>query len=90
MKAATLIRPHITERTSMQAAEDVYCFRVGTSATKPEIAAAVKAEYKVTPINVRIVRMEGKAMNRGGKAGSRRGYKKAYVRIAKGQKIEFV
>jgi len=83
-------RPYITERSSLLAEQNVYCFEVSSKATKPEIAKAVAILYKVKPLNVRIVNLPGKRMTRGSKVGRSKAVKKAYVKVPVGTKIEFV
>lgn len=85
-----LKRAHITEKSSLLAEGNVYCFVVTDKATKSEIAKIIKRDYKVTPISVRIVRLPGKRIMRGNKVGSSVGIKKAYVKLKQGDKIEFV
>jgi large subunit ribosomal protein L23 len=83
-------RPHISERASDEAAKGVYVFEVAPHATKPEIRAAVAALFKVTPIKIRTVTKHAKTIMMKGRPGTRRGGKKAYVYLKKGEKIEIV
>ena len=65
-----------------------YTFAVATDATKPEIAAAVKEQFKVDVVAVNTIPMRGKQRRLGRKIGRTTDWKKAIVTIAKGQKIE--
>ena len=66
-----------------------YVFRVADGATKPEIKAAVELLFKTRVDEVRVARVKGKAKRFGRFAGRRRNWKKAYVRLAAGQEINF-
>jgi len=74
----------------MKAEQSVYAFEVSKSASKPSIAQAVKEIYKVTPIKVATVTIPQKNVFVRGKRGKKAGYKKAYVYLKKGEKIELV
>jgi len=80
----------ITEKATMKAEQSVYAFEVSKSASKPSIAQAVKEIYKVTPIKVATVTIPQKNVFVRGKRGKKAGYKKAYVYLKKGEKIELV
>ena len=68
--------------------ETVYVFNVPVSAEKIEIAKAVGALYGVTVEAVRTARGIGKRMVRGKYKGRRNQWKKAYVCVKPGQKID--
>ena len=87
-----LIRPRLTEKGGdLAGMVNAYVFDVHKHATKPEIAKAVRALYKVDPIKVRIVKVPGKVVRgRRGQQGFRSGGKKAYVFLKQGDTIEFV
>lgn len=83
-----LIRPLITEKANLKAEHSVYIFEVAKSSTKPEVNKAVKEIYKVTPVKVATVTIPQKRVIVRGKRGKKAGYKKAYVYLKKGEKIE--
>ena len=86
-----LKKPRITEKAAILAeAKNVYTFEVESDATKKSIAASIKEAYKVTPLSVRIARIPNKSVWRKGKKGVKRGGKKAYVYLKKGDKIETI
>ncbi|HEY4518088.1 MAG TPA: 50S ribosomal protein L23 [Candidatus Paceibacterota bacterium] len=85
-----LRRPHITEKSSTLGAQNVYSFVVSKTATKSTVAKDVIKEYKVTVLSVRMVTLPSKRKVRGAKVGRSGGIKKAYVKLNKGDKIEFV
>jgi large subunit ribosomal protein L23 len=86
--ANTLLRPRITEKANLLAGENVHAFEVAPGATKQEVAEAVRAFYKVTPVKVRIVKNPAKEVFVRGKKGVKAGVKKAYVYLKEGDKIE--
>lgn len=92
VKAANvLLRPRITEKAAIGADRNgVYVFEVTPNASKQAIAASVKAAYKVTPIRVRTAKIAPKAVFVRGKRGVKKGGKKAYVYLKKGDKIELL
>jgi large subunit ribosomal protein L23 len=85
-----LTTPHITEKTSlaMQNA-NTYSFRVLRSSTKPEIKAAVELMFGVKVANVNVVNETGKTRRFGKLQGRTQDIKKAYVRLAPGQTIDY-
>jgi large subunit ribosomal protein L23 len=85
-----LLTPHITEKTSlaMQNA-NTYSFRVLRGSTKPEIKAAVELMFGVKVANVNVVNETGKSRRFGKLQGRTQDIKKAYVRLAPGQTIDY-
>lgn len=83
----TIVRPLVTEKMASEAAKNKYGFLVNRQATKKEIKQAVEELYKVKPIAVNVVNMQGKTVKRGRIAGKRSDFKKAIVTIAPGQSI---
>jgi large subunit ribosomal protein L23 len=84
-----LARPRITEKATLHADVSAYVFDVSARATKRDIISAVAEIYKVTPSKVRIVNVPTKQIRnmRTGKRGVKRGGKKAYVYLKKGETI---
>lgn len=88
-----LIVPRISEKTYASAQTNTYVFNVPTTANKQQVAEAVAGEYNVKVVDVRLVVIKGKAVRafKGKKAqpgvALRSKAKKAYVRIAAGDKI---
>jgi len=64
-------------------------FRVEPTSTKPEIKAAVELMFKVGVENVQVALVKGKQKRFGKFMGRRKDWKKAYVCLAPGQKINF-
>lgn len=64
-------------------------FRVLRDAHKDEIRRAVELLFKVKVENVQTLIVYGKSRRTGRVLGRRKDWKKAYVRLAQGQKIDF-
>lgn len=84
-------RPMITEKsTELRDERNIIAFEVARSANKIEIRKAVEAQFNVKVAEVRIANMHGKVRRQGRNVGRRPDWKKAYVRLAEGEKpIEF-
>ncbi len=84
-------RPLITEKSTLQRElGNTYGFEVAMSANKIEIRRAVEAQFKVKVAEVRVSRVHGKLRRQGRYFGRRPDWKKAWVRLAEGEKsIEF-
>jgi large subunit ribosomal protein L23 len=84
-----LLRPVISEKSTLETERNNYTFAVARDANKFLIKAAVEAEFKVTVLDVRIVSVRPKQKRRGRKTmGTVPGWKKAVVSIKPGDKIE--
>lgn len=86
--ADILLRPRITEKANRAALMNVHTFEIASSATKKQVAEAIKAFYKVTPVKVNIVKNPAKQVFVRGKKGVKSGVKKAHVYLKEGDKIE--
>ena len=85
-----LIAPHITEKTSLAMQNNnSYAFRVLRDSTKPQIKAAVELMFGVKVANVNVVNETGKTRRMGKVQGRTQDIKKAYVRLAPGQTIDY-
>jgi large subunit ribosomal protein L23 len=91
MEARELIRrPLITEKaTRMKESSNTICFEVARSANKIEVRRAVETLFGVKVLDVRVANRQGKWKRMGRFIGQRKAWKKAYVRLAPDQKIEF-
>jgi Ribosomal protein L23 len=86
---SVLISPRMTEKGVLgQEKSGVYVFNVERDATKKQISASVKAVYKVTPVKVNTTQIADKKKFVRGKWGVKRGGKKAYIYLKKGDKID--
>ncbi len=88
--ATVLVAPHITEKTAlaMQNANQ-YAFKVRRDADKTEIKQAVELMFDVKVAGVQVVNEPGKDRRFGGRIGRTQDWKKAYVRLAEGQAIDY-
>ena len=84
-----IIRPLITEKSTTLMAEGKYVFEVAKSANKIEIAKAISQIFKVKVASVNTINVEGKVKRMGRAVGKRSDYKKAIVKLAAGETIEF-
>ena len=81
-------RPLITERAmTVKELENTLVFEVACKATKTEVKQAVEALFKVKVASVRTANFVGKERRQGRYSGFRPDWKKAYVRLAPGQKM---
>ena len=85
-----LLAPHITEKTSLAMQNtNTYSFRVLRGSSKPEIKAAVELMFGVKVAKVNVVNETGKSRRFGKVIGRTQDIKKAYVRLAPGQTIDY-
>ncbi len=81
-------RPLITEKgLAKKETEGTLIFDVAPGATKNEVKQAVEALFKVKVETVRTANVLGKERRRGQYAGYKPDWKKAYVRLKKGEKM---
>jgi large subunit ribosomal protein L23 len=86
-----LLKPLVSEKANLakETANQV-AFFVHPGANKVEIGKAVEEAFGVKVTAVNVVRQRAMKRIRGGRGASRvSGYKKAYVTLAEGHKIEF-
>lgn len=85
-----LLAPHITEKTSLAMQNtNTYSFRVRRDSTKPDVKAAVELMFGVKVAKVNLVNETGKSRRFGKLSGRTQDIKKAYVRLAPGQTIDY-
>ena len=84
-----IIRPLITEKSTTLMAEGKYVFEVAKAANKIEIAKAISQIFKVKVVSVNTINVEDKVKRMGRSVGKRSDYKKAIVKLAAGETIEF-
>ncbi|NMA05255.1 MAG: 50S ribosomal protein L23 [Acholeplasmataceae bacterium] len=81
--------PIITEQsTKMIEGSNIYTFKVDQRANKIEIKNAVEHIFKVHVLKVRTTNVKRKFKRMGQYEGYKPAYKKAYVTIAEGEKID--
>ena len=85
-----LIKPHVTEKATVNSESSVYVFQIPKFATKTQVSAAISEIYKVKPIKIATVTTPQKKVFVKGKVGFKKGMKKAYVYLKKGQTIDII
>jgi large subunit ribosomal protein L23 len=87
---SVLVAPIVSEKSTMIADKhEQVAFRVRQDATKQEVKAAVELLFKVQVERVSILNQKGKQKKFGRFEGRRDHVRKAYVRLAPGQEINF-
>ena len=82
--------PHITEKSNIQkGAYNQVTFKVHKDANKIEIRRAVEELLKVKVVDVKVMNVRGKRRRMGRNIGKRPDWKKAIVKLAPGENIEF-
>ena len=88
---ATIQAPLITEKSALvSGGGKTVTFRVDPRASKDDIRGAVERVFSVKVAAVRTCTFRGKLKRTAKGLGKRAGYKKAYVTLAEGSKIELV
>jgi large subunit ribosomal protein L23 len=82
-----IVRPVLTEKsTALTVSQNVITFDVARDANKIEIRHAVETLFGVKVDSVRVVKISGKIKKVGRSIGRAQDRKKAYVKLAAGQK----
>jgi large subunit ribosomal protein L23 len=85
-----LLGPVVSEKATLAAdTNGQYAFRVLPDANKQEIGKAVETLFDVKVNRVQILNVKGKQKRLGQRTGKRKDWRKAYVRLAAGQNIDF-
>ena len=83
-----LLRPIVTEKSTMLQERDKYVFQVALGANKVMVRAAVQKVYDVKVTSVNIIRTPGKVKRYGPRSVKRPGTKKAIVTLKQGDRIQ--
>lgn len=83
-----ILSPVVTEKSTRLSDANQVVFRVPLDATKPAIAKAVEALFKVKVRAVNTVRIKGKPKAFRGQPYKRSDYKKAVVTLEEGHQID--
>ena len=81
--------PIVTEKSARAEQTNTYVFKVVKDATKQEIKQAVETIFSVDVGAVRTLNVLGKKRRSAHGSGCRSDWKKAYVTLAEGEKIDF-
>src|SRR3954466_5794035 len=82
-----IIRPVVSEKSYVLAANDKYTFRVHPDAHKTQIRQAIEELFDVRVVEVRTASVKSKPKRRGLTAGRSRSWKKAIVQVRPGDQI---
>lgn len=83
-----LVRPLVSEKSTIAEGRGVYTFEVSRTATKIDVKNAVRTTYGVLPTTVRMINVEGKNVRFGSRLGRRQDWKKAIVTLPEGKTID--
>ncbi len=83
-----IIEPVVSEKSYALMADGKYTFRVDARAHKTQVSRAVEEIFGVTVAEVRTMQVPSKPKRRGLHSGRTRGWKKAIVELAPGDRIE--
>lgn len=84
---SVILRPVLTEKASRMNAQHQFTFLVAQDATRIGVARAVHSLYGVRPVNVNIIRGDGKWVKFGRSVGRRVAWKKAIVTVKSGETL---
>jgi large subunit ribosomal protein L23 len=85
-----ILAPLISEKgTALAESANQFLFKVRPEANKIEVKRAVETLFKVKVVDVRMARYLGKLRRIGRSMGRRSDWKKAYVTLKEGDKIDF-
>ena len=82
-----IIRPVVSEKSYVLAANDKYTFRVHDNAHKTQIRQAIEQLFDVKVLDVRTASVKSKPKRRGYTSGRTRSWKKAIVQVRPGDSI---
>ena len=83
-----IIAPVITEKAAIQAEANIYTFKVAKDANKIEIKKAIEEAFGVKVVKVNTANTKAKDKRVGRYTEKTQTYKKAYITLADGEKIE--
>ncbi len=84
-----ILSPVITEKATELSEHNQFAFRVAKDATKPQIRAAVEILFGVKVTGINTITVKGKVKRFRGRPGRRPDIKKAVVRLAEGQSLDY-
>jgi large subunit ribosomal protein L23 len=86
-----LLGPVVSEKSTLVAEKgDQYTFKIAPTATKAQVKEAIEKLFEVTVLSVNTVTIKGKTKRNARGTGKRSDVRKAYVRLAEGQEIDFL
>jgi large subunit ribosomal protein L23 len=88
---STIVRPVVSEKSTVLGEQGKYIFEVAPTANKIQIKHAIEAAFankKVAVSTVNILHVPGKQRRRGKSVGMTRSWKKAIVTLKAGQRLD--
>ncbi len=86
-----LLTPHVSEKSALASEmSGRHTFRVAADANKLEVRRAVEKLFDVNVKSVQMLNVKGKTKRFAAGTGKRSDWKKAVVRLAEGQDIDFM
>jgi len=85
---AVIVRPLVTEKSTLLSAFNKYAFEVMPHANKVQIKEAVEVAFNVRVRGVNTANVSGKVRRFGARRSKGRAWKKAIVTLEEGYKIE--
>jgi|TARA_B100000809_G_scaffold46917_2_gene41429 large subunit ribosomal protein L23 len=86
-----LIEPHVSEKTTLLNQENgQIAFKVRSDSNKKQIKRAVEEMFNVKVSSVKTVSVKGKKKRMGMRSGKTNDWKKAYIKLAEGQNLDFM
>ena len=85
-------KPVVTEKSMANQQKSVYTFIVAPDATKPEVKQSVEKAFNVKVEEVRTVKVKGKLKRMKNQLleGKRKNWKKAYVTLKEGFRLDII
>ena len=85
-------KPVVTEKSMANQQKNVYTFIVAPDATKPEVKQSVEKAFNVKVEEVRTVKVKGKLKRMKNQLleGKRKDWKKAYVTLKEGFRLDII
>ena len=85
-----LLRPTITEKSTLLQESGKYTFQVAPKANKVEVKEAVEKNFGVTVMDVNITKLHGKVKRYGPRMSKQPDVKKAVVTLKPGDRINLI
>ena len=85
-----LIKPAITEKSTLLQESGKYTFHISLKANKVEVKQAVESRFDVTVLDVNITKLHGKVKRYGPRMKKRPDIKKAVVTVKPGDRINLI
>ena len=87
-RADVLMRPIVTEKSTLLSEDRKYVFAVHPNANKHDVARAVEAMFHVEVARVNVMNVPGKPRRQGRSEGRRSNWRKAVVTLREGHSID--